>query len=249
MNTSGHSMGFVDIHTHILPGVNDGPKTVEEAMGMLKSAAESGASVMVATPHSGPKALWSDVKSLREQCQGLRDLVEREQLPIEIVLGMENILEVDLAEQAEKGKALTINNGAYILVEMPFTLLPNYWEEALFNLQIVGLRPIIAHAELQQQFQGKPELLDRPVNRGVLVQVTAGSLVGNFGSKAKKAAQNMIKREFAHVIASDTHRPEGPRGPGLRAGFDELKKLVGEQGAARMMRKMPASIVGMSAPG
>ncbi len=244
MNTSGLATSFVDLHTHILPGVDDGPQTLEAAMSMLRGAAKSGTSVMVATPHGGRKALWPDVGHLTNLCQSLNELAGREQLPIKIVLGMENPLEMDLAAQVEKGRALTINGSAYILVELPFNTLPLYWEDVLFKLQVQGLRPIIAHAERQQQFQENIDLLVGPSSRGILVQITAGSLCGHFGIKAKKAAQTLAKKDLAHMVASDTHKPEGPRGPDLLAGFNELKKLVGEPSATRMMVETPASMLG-----
>ncbi|MBM3926706.1 MAG: hypothetical protein FJ320_12165 [SAR202 cluster bacterium] len=235
--------GFVDIHTHILPAVDDGPQTLDASVCILRVAAASGTSVMAATTHGGVKALWPDVGHLLKLCQNLNEFVERAGLSIKIVPGMENVLDLNPPEQFDRGNALTINNSGYILVELPHSALPIYWEDVLFKLQLKGLRPIIAHAERRQQLQEKPELLTGPVSRGVLAQVTAGSPVGSFGSKAKKAAQVLIKRGLVHVVASDTHRPEGPRGPDLRKGFDELKSLVGEQSAAKMMIEMPAAIL------
>jgi protein-tyrosine phosphatase len=248
MNSRSPSIGFVDVHSHILPGVDDGPQTMEAAMGILRSAAASGTSVMVATPHGGQKARWTGVEHLKKLCRGLNEFVERERLPIEIVLGMENDFDISLPEQFEKGRALTINNSSYILVELPFNTLPIYWEDVLFKLQLKGLRPIIAHAERQQQLQEKPELLIGPVSRGVLVQITAGSLVGYFGGKAKKAAQTLLKRELAHVVASDAHKPEGQRGPDLLEGFHELKRLIGEDKALRLMAGVGKSFLNMGGP-
>ena len=209
---------------------------------MLRRAARGGTSLIVATPHGGDRGRWSDVESLHRLCHDLNAALETEQLPLTLVLGMENPLEPDTVAQVERGTALSINRSEYILVELPFLQLPLYWEEVLFQLQLRGLRPIIAHPERQAQIQQKPGLLADVVGRGVLTQVTAGSLVGHFGPRVRKVAEKLFKDGLVHVVASDCHAPDGPRSPDLQEGFRAATKLVDQEFATQITSEVPWSI-------
>ena len=233
-------LSFVDLHSHVLPGVDDGPQTWDEAMAMVRSAASSGTALMAATPHGDRRGTWHQVDSLKGLCQDLNR--ELEHVPLTVVLGMENPLELDTAEQIERGTALTLNGSAYTLIELPFLQLPLYWEDVLFELQLRGLRPIIAHPERQIQIQENPDILAGVVDRGMLTQVTAGSLVGHFGPRVRRTAHRLMKKGLVHAIASDCHGPHGPRGPDLLEGFQAASKLVGRELAAQMVWETPWAI-------
>jgi protein-tyrosine phosphatase len=198
---------------------------------------------MVATPHSDGRARWDSVDSLRALCNDMNRVLASEGVALALTLGMENPLELDTADKLERGAALTLNGSPYVLVELPFDLLPLYWSEALFQLQLRGFRPIIAHPERQAQIQNNPQLLAGPVGRGVLSQVTAGSLSGHFGPRAKKTAEFLCKRELVHVISSDCHGPDGARGPDIRDGLDAAARLVGKETAARMASETPRAMI------
>ena len=230
---------FVDLHTHVLPGVDDGPETWDEAVEILRQAASGGTALMVATPHGDDRRRWDNIDSLRHLCHDLNSALQLEQLPLSVVLGMENPVELDLADQVQRGAALTVTGSDYILVELPFLQLPLYWEEVLFQLQLSGLRPILAHPERQLQIQDDPELLAGAVSRGVMTQVTAGSIAGHFGPRPKKTAETLFKKDLVQIIASDCHRPEGSRGPQLLEGFRAAAKLIGLERATQMLAGVP----------
>lgn len=235
-------MGFVDLHSHVIPGVDDGPETWEESMEMLRNAARCGTDLIVATPHGGDRGRWDRVDSLERLCRELNEASVQEELPLRVALGMENPIELDVVGQIEKGAALTINSSSYILIELPFSQLPIYWEESLFQLQLQGLRPVIAHPERQAQIQDDPSLLAGAVNRGVLAQVTGGSLVGRFGPKVRKTADTLLKKGLVHIVASDCHGPDGSRGPDLQKAFDAAAKLAGRERAVKMLSETPRAI-------
>ena len=235
--------GFVDLHAHVLPGVDDGPEDWDQAVEMLKRAAQGGTSIVVATPHGDARRRWDKVNTLRSLCDELNKALEQEQVALSLVLGMETGMELDLVEQVEKGESLTINNSRYILVEPPFSQLPLFWEEALFRLQLGGLQPILAHPERQNQVQAKPDLIAGVVDRGVMVQVTAGSVAGKFGPKAKKTAEYLLKNQLVDVLASDCHTVGGSRSPDMAEGFQAAVKLVGRESAERMVSVLPLKIV------
>ena len=160
-----------------------------------------------------------------------------------VLLGMENPLEPRVVQGLKDGSALALNGSSYVLVEFPYVELPLYWEDVLFQLQLQGRRPIIAHPERQAQIQKRPELLAGPVARGVLTQITAGSLTARFGSRVRKAAETLLAAGLVHVIASDAHAAEGPRAPELLEGFAAAAHLVGLEKATEMMSLLPRSIV------
>ncbi len=226
------------------------PKPLEMALEMLRLAAKNGTRLIVATPHGDSRAKWRDTDALRESCRGLNEAMKAEGLSLSVLLGMENPLELDLVEQLNNGSALHCNDSPYALVEFPYRQLPIYWEEALFNLQLGGKRPIIAHPERQTQIQENPELLAGVVRRGVMTQITAGSLSRRSGSLVRKTAETLVKNGLAHVIASDAHGPTGPRNTSLLEGFAAASKLVGTETATKMMTEVPRSMVlrGAEAP-
>ena len=180
---------------------------------------------------------------MRRLCQDLNQALESDAVPLKLVLGMENALDLNTPDQVQQGTALTINGSTYILVELPFHQLPLYWEEVLFRLQLNGLQPIIAHPERQSQIQSNPGLLVEAVGRGILLQLTAGSLTGHFGPQARKCAETLLKKRLAHFIASDCHGQDGSRGPDMLGGFQRASKLVGEELAAQMVRHAPWDVV------
>ena len=236
--------GFVDLHAHVLPGVDDGPQSWDSAVDMLRTAAAAGTIHIVATPHGDRRAAWDSVDSLRDLCGRLAEQLESEGVPITLSLGMEVPLELDTADKVDEGRALTLDGSSYILVELPFSQLPLYWEEALFRLQLGGLHPVIAHPERQAQLQENHDLLAGPVSRGILTQLTAGSLIGGFGPKVKRAAEALCKKGLASFLASDCHSHDGSRGPDMQAGFRAAAKLVGQEAAARMAWEIPGTLVG-----
>ena len=242
------AVGFVDLHSHPLPEVDDGPSALEGAIEIVRRAAAGGTVLMVATPHGDARRKWDNVQTLDRWCQELNETLRQEKLPLTLVLGMENPVEMQVLDKLEEGNALTLNNSRYVLMELPFLQLPLYWEEVLFQLQLKGLIPVIAHPERQAQIQNDPELIAGVVERGVLLQVTAASLAGRFGPAVKKAAEILVRKGLVHILASDCHAPDGPRGPEILAGFRAAEKLVGREAAIEMVSGMPRAIVGMGEP-
>ena len=241
--------GFVDIHAHVIPSVDDGPDSWEESMAILRNAAACGTRVLVATPHGDTRARWKSLDQLRDGCRALNHSLSQEGVPLTVVLGMENPLGLDAAQRLEEGRALTVNRSPYVLLEFPYVELPLYWEEVLFKVQLLGKIPIIVHPERHVGFQEKPHLLENSVNRGALVQVTAASLTARFGSRVRKTAHALMKAGLVHIIASDTHAPEGVRGPDLLEGYAVAADLVGLEAATRMMSHTPRAVIqGQPAP-
>lgn len=231
-----------DLHTHILPGLDDGAKTMSEALEMARIAAGDGSAVLLATPHSADLASFTH-QEIVERVAELQQRLDQEGIGLKIVLGMENHISPDLPRLAEEGQAYTVNDTSYILVELDFNLYPIYTEQVLFELQLNGLRPIIAHPERYAYVQRDIGILEKLVGRGMLTQITGTSLTGDFGAKAKHCSVELLERNLAHLIASDTHASVGHRTPLLTPGVAAAAKVVGKARARAMVTFTPQAIL------
>ncbi|MBI2873268.1 MAG: phosphotransferase [Chloroflexi bacterium] len=210
MTSDSHQPDLYDIHCHILPGLDDGPAETEDSLAMAETAVAIGVKAVVATPHTsdvqlkgGPGALWQHLETFR-------GTLREKGVPLEVLPGAEHRLLPELPD-SDAERALTLNGSRYLLFELDFYQYPLYTDETLFQLRLRGLTPVIAHPERQTTIQAKLSLLEGLVERGVLVQVDAGSLVGGFGSSAETAAWRILELGLAHCVASDAHSSHGPR--------------------------------------
>ena len=232
-----------DLHIHILPGVDDGPETLEDALDMARIAAEQGVEVLVATPHRRDVSRGSSVRHLQDLLDDVNTQVHDQGIELTLLLGMENDLDLELPDDVSSGRALPINRSRYILVEMPFFGIPNYAEDVLFRLQLQGLTPVLVHPERAEAFQRDPDLLARFVERGMLTHITTASLLGQFGGRVQRSARHFLRKGLAHIICSDAHSPEGLRASALRDGMDAAAQIVGQESAYRMVVDTPKAVL------
>ncbi|MBM3944489.1 MAG: hypothetical protein FJ317_03240 [SAR202 cluster bacterium] len=228
---------------HILPGLDDGARTMEEAVEMARVAAENGTKVLLATPHMRDVNERASVAQARSVLDALAREAGRQGIPIEFAMGMETHVVPDLPGMFRRGQALPIGNTKYALVEMPFFDKPAYLEDTLFAVQLQGVTPVLAHPERIECIQDDPKLLARFVERGMLSQITGGSLLGHFGPEVKRFTEELLRRKLAHVMASDTHRPDGPRWPVLTQAVKAAALIVGEAGARALVVDTPKAIL------
>ena len=232
-----------DVHAHILPGIDDGPKTLDESLSMAAVAAEHGTRFMLCTPHRRDVAENSSVDYIRGLVAEFNDELKAKGIELELLLGMENHLDLELPEDLSTGKALSMNGGRYCLVELPFVGRPNYIEDVLFRLQVQGVTPVLAHPERIEAVQRDPEMLAGFVERGMLSQVTAGSVEGHFGKKARDLTRTLLRRRLVHILASDTHFAVGRRSPMLLPGVEAAADIVGEAEALAMVVDTPRAVL------
>ena len=209
-----------DVHSHILPGLDDGARTVEEFVAMARAAASMGTTVMLATPHRRDVNENFSIPHLRTLHANMAEELAARGIGLTLLLGMENHLDADLPEALSRGTALPMNGTRYVLVELPFFGHPGYVEPVLAEIQESGLTPVLAHPERIEMLQRDPALLREFVERGMLTQVTAGSVVGHFGAEeVKRLTHDLLRQGLVHVLASDTHAADGPRSPALPPGM------------------------------
>ncbi len=240
-------MPRIDIHCHILPALDDGPRDAGESIAMAHAAHEDGTSVIVATPHQRDVMLNATVEKARDLTGALNEALMRAATagarPTRILLGMENHIEPALPDWLDQGKALTLNRTRFILAEPPFTGNPKYVADVLERLILRRLVPVIAHPERNVVFQRRPKLLRDMIDAGMVMQVTAGSFTGAHGEAAQRAALSFLRHGLVHVAASDMHNSIGPRSPHMRAAVERVAELAGEENARMLFEDNPQSIL------
>jgi protein-tyrosine phosphatase len=216
---------LVDIHTHVLPGVDDGPRTIDAALDMLRSAAGDGIGTVVATPHSH----WAQGDGLPEAVACLNELAAAAGIEIEVLPGSEVRIAADLIDQHGRGEFLTINGTGYLLLELH---LSHDWkieviESVLAKLIDVGLKPILAHPERYAFVVLDPLIVKRFVALGVPMQINAPSLSGYHSQGSQRAAHALLDAGLVHIVASDAHSALY-RPPQLRAALERIASLRGQ---------------------
>ena len=198
---------MVDIHTHILPGVDDGARSFDEAFDMAVMAAGCGVQALVATPHSNHNVDFVnyDSDSLAAKFYKLCKILKEENVPIQLFRGMEIWASTDIVEKLSYGKLLTLNGTKYVLVE--FSLDEESWwiEAILREVLCAGYLPIIAHPERYYCVQEVPNLLYEWRRMGAFAQMNKGSILGRFGNHAEETSIVLLKHNLVNCIASDAH--------------------------------------------
>ena len=198
---------MIDIHTHILPNIDDGADSLEEAYEMALMAVRSGVEALVATPHSNQGIGIMD-QERKKQEQAFRDLEQvllREKVPLKLYRGMEIWSSIDMVEKIQTGKLITLNETPYVLIEFAFDEEP-WWIEAIIDeLQGAGLVPILAHPERYFCVQEAPGLLSEWRMQGAQAQMNKGSILGRFGREIERTAEILLKNRLFTCIASDAH--------------------------------------------
>ena len=230
---------MIDIHSHILPGLDDGAGNLEESLAMARCATADGIRVMVATPHVITGLYPNSRETILAVVEQLRKFFKDNDIPLLILPGAEYHLEPDLPRRMTRGELLTINDaGRYLLVELPTALVPDYTGKMFYELQLQGVTPIIAHPERNAGFVRDPSLLHELVSRGALAQITAGSLAGLMGSTAAATARTFLKQGCVHFIASDAHA-SNDRAPVLSTATSEAVRLAGIEEARSLVTGNP----------
>ena len=240
-----------DLHAHILPGVDDGPSTMEDSIAIARIAASNGTRVILATPHRKDVTELSSVQHIRDLTAELQRRIRAEGIPLSVILGMENHIDAALPEDAASGRALTMNGSRYILVEMPFfgaISEHDYVQDALLGLQAQGLTPVFAHPERIEAFQRQPALLERYIGMGMLSQLTRGSMLGHWGEEVRQFSFDLLRSGMAHILSSDTHSPQPPRTPELCEALKITSGIVGCQKAKAMVIDTPRAILDNKSP-
>ena len=196
---------MIDLHSHVLPGIDDGAATIDESLAIARAAVEDGVTVLAATPHV--REDYPTTAATMERLLGeVQAAVEAAGIPLRVVGGGELSLEMASALPFDEVRRFGLaGNQGYVLVETPYQGWPLEIEQRLFELRANDIVPVLAHPERNSEVQGNPERLEQLVAAGALVQVTAASIDGRLGRRARASGLDLIERGLAHLLASDAH--------------------------------------------
>jgi protein-tyrosine phosphatase len=215
---------MIDLHTHILPGIDDGSPDIETSVAMARLSAEEGISVMVATPHVNGRYAPTPA-AIRQGVADLNEVLAAEHIPVVVSPGAEiAISEVSNLED-EALAALSLGGSTTLLIESPYLRGVPFFDSMLFEIQSRGFKILLAHPERSPMFQQDPEALHDLVERGVLCSITAGSMRGRFGRRVARCALDFISLGLVHNVSSDAHGLR-KRPPGLVSGFEGARELM-----------------------
>ncbi|MEQ8235516.1 MAG: CpsB/CapC family capsule biosynthesis tyrosine phosphatase [Syntrophomonadaceae bacterium] len=236
-------MDLIDIHTHILPGADDGAQDLKEALAMAEAAVKDGVNLLVATPRVCPGMFDNTRAEILNKVQILNQCLELSHIKLPILAGAEYVLTPDLPQHYSVGKLLTINDtGRYLLVELPHGEVPTYTEQVFYGLLQQGVIPIITAPENNRVLARDPEILQELCTRGILAQVNSASLTGRSGRSAKKAAWTFLENGTAQLIGSDSN-PSAGRMPVLYAAFQEVERRMGASMARTFISHNPFHVI------
>jgi protein-tyrosine phosphatase len=234
---------MIDLHCHILPGIDDGAVSLSESIEMCRIALNDGISKVVCSPHYVAGKYNNDRCRIMEEVKRLQSSLDDEGIPLTLCPGCEIRLDLNLVERIRAGELLTINDsGRYIILELPDEALPQNIEEIISSLIFAGIVPIIAHPERNYTIQSDPEIIYRLVGLGALTQLTSASLTGLFGRKIEKFSVFLLEHKLTHMLITDAHSSRRRR-PLLSEGLKRLKEIVGEEAAMEMVEAIPEKIL------
>ncbi|MFH1077130.1 MAG: CpsB/CapC family capsule biosynthesis tyrosine phosphatase [Pseudomonadota bacterium] len=234
---------MIDIHIHILPGLDDGPATLEESLAMARKTVQSGVDTVIATPHIANGLYLNNKNNIIEAVKIVSQHLEKHGIPLTVLPGSEVRLSPDVIDGVDNNEIITLNDsGHYLLLELPDQLPVAIAINFINRLSKKGITAIIAHAERNISIQRDIKMLKEMHKAGALCQVTGGSLLGAFGGAAKKCCITIIKERLADFIASDAHSAQ-VRPPNLDLAFRKACSLAGNLEAERLMITGPSMIL------
>lgn len=210
---------MIDIHSHIIPLIDDGSKSIDMSKDMLNIAYKEGIKTIIATPHYYPNIYDIDIKEIEKSVEQLNNISNSLNLNIKILKGQEVFVTRDLLNNFKQGKVLTLNNTKYMLLELPFDILKPYVLDIIYELRIRNIVPIIAHPERYSYIIKKPSIINDFIDEGCLFQINSQSITGEFGKDVKNTSLKLIRNNLCHFIASDAHSNQ-KRIPTLKKSFD-----------------------------
>jgi protein-tyrosine phosphatase len=239
---------MIDIHAHILPGTDDGPTGLDDALRMARIAVEDGIRLMIATPHclNGRYLNWKP--EILKACEQFNGALLSHTIPLTVLPGCEVHLCPELIHKLEEGHVMTLNDGGrYICLELPDQIMNRAVVALINRLQGMGITPIISHPERNPAIQHNGSWLSDFAAAGALIQITAASLTGAFGKTAFRCCRRILDADLVDFLASDAHSPKG-RPPRMRDGYEKLTSLVGEESAWRIVSEAPQAMLDESMP-
>jgi protein-tyrosine phosphatase len=232
---------MIDLHLHILPGLDDGARDMDEALEMCRIAEADGIHTIVASPHCRNGIYNNDERTIFPALESVREALREEGISLNIIPSVEIHINPGIFTFFEQNSRLLLG-GRYISLELPRQSIPPYAGEFIFRMKLKGYIPIITHPERNTMIQGDPGILEKWVEGGAIVQLTAMSLTGGFGQEVREVSLGLVESGLVHFMASDAHSPDR-RKPVLSEGRKVLEEILDSGRAKAMVEDIPAKIL------
>ena len=237
-----------DLHSHILPSIDDGADTREVALDMARAAVSQGVLSMACTPHILPGVYNNTGAQIRKAVAELQRHLDEAEVQLQLVAGADNHIAPDFVGGLRSGHLLSLNDTRYVLVEPPHHVAPPRLEDLFFDLLVADYIPILTHPERLTWIESRYDVMCRLSARGVWMQITCGSLCGRFGRRARYWAERMLAEGHVHILATDAHNLN-KRPPDLLEGRRAAERLVGDHEAHDLVVTRPHGVLANIAPG
>jgi len=238
---------MLDLHCHLLPGIDDGAVDLEMSLAMARIAAADGIRTVACTPHIYPGMYENTAAGIRGAIQALQMELDQRDIPLRLVEGADVHLEPGLSGSIRDGRVPTLAGSRYLLLEPPHHVAPPRFAESLFELMVAGVIPVITHPERLTWIENQYPVFVQVAAAGAWMQITAGSLTGRFGKRPQYWAERMLDEGLVHLLATDAHHPRR-RPPLLAEARDAAARRVGETEATHLVLTRPQGIVDDAAP-
>lgn len=233
---------MIDLHCHLLPGIDDGAPNLETALRMARIAAEDGIEVVACTPHIFPGVFENDSAGIRQHVARLQVRLSEDGIPLRLSWGADAHVAPNLLERLKAGTVPSLHDSRYFLLEPPHNVAPPNFEAFVFNLIAAGYVPVITHPERLTWIEDHYEMFVDLARRGAWMQITAGSLCGRFGDSARYWGERMLDEGLVHILATDAHSSE-KRPPLLAEGMRAASRWVGKEEARHLVETRPRGIL------
>ena len=233
---------MIDLHCHILPGIDDGSPDAATSLAMARIAADDGIRTLACTPHIYPGLYENDANGIRARVAALQDVIDAAGIDLRLTYGADAHLTPELLDRVRNGTAPTLHGGRYFLLEPSHHVAPPRFEEAVFEFTAAGYVPVITHPERLSWIESGYSVFESLFRSGAWMQVTAGSLTGRFGGNARYWAERMLDDGMVHLLATDAHGIKH-RAPLLAEGMHAAAKWVGAEEARRLVVDRPQAVL------
>lgn len=233
---------YIDLHSHILPGVDDGAEDLQETMEMLQIAYKEGIRCMIATPHFHPSRGHRSPETMKRKVAIVRKLAEKIDPKFRIYLGTEIYFTQEVPEKLQRGEILTINGTRYVLVEFSPSDSYEHIYRSIQLLQMQGYEVIVAHVERYGSVRADVSFAEDLVKAGALLQINAGSIVGKYGKEAKKYVYSLMDQDLVFGVGTDAHHASSRR-PKIKKAAEMVEKSYGEEYRRRIFFDNAASLL------
>ncbi|MDB5438503.1 MAG: Capsular biosynthesis protein [Caulobacteraceae bacterium] len=233
---------MIDLHCHILPGIDDGAPDLETSLEMARIAVADGIRVTACTPHITPGIYDNVGPDIRGRIAALQGEFDRAGIALKLTSGADVHLAPDLTGGIRSGRVLTVADSRYFLFEPPHHIAPPRIEDTVFELMTAGYMPVVTHPERLSWIESHYEIFKRMVHAGAWMQLTCGSITGRFGDRPKYWSERMLEEGLVHIIATDAHNLRN-RKPAMASARDAVAERLGEQAAIDMVLTRPQGIL------